>query len=157
MLNYPHELAHMLCGTGANCCFWIYGHKGKCLWLSSPPAAGPSLQSPAIQGLWSPVAKLSVVPDGPRGSLQMGRDARDATSAPSPCQNRTKWAWKCAVLHAGVWWFWSDWAGALGPSGGPSWKGFLWIWVSLVETSAQAEVFKWNRENICGNCFWSLC
>lgn len=113
---------------------------------------GSSLQSPEIPDPWPPGSQAKC---GLKWAV-VRRDIRDVTSAPPACQNRTKWAWKCVVLHTGTRRFQLIWAGSLGTSGGSSCKGFPCMWISLAETFAQAEDFKWNWKNICGKCFWNL-
>lgn len=96
---------------------------------------GSSLQSSEIQDPWFPGSQDKC---GSRWAV-VGRNIRDDTPVPLPCQNRTKWAWKCVVLHTGTWHFQLIWAGSIGTSGGLSCKSFLCMWISLAKIFAWAE------------------
>lgn len=97
------------------------------------------------------ITKLSVVLNGP----WWGETSGMPPLIPS-CQKRTKWAWKCVVLHTGIWHFQLVRAASLGTSGGPSCKSFHCMWMSLAETFAQPEDLKWNLKKYLWKVFLEL-
>lgn len=111
---------------------------------------GSSLQSPEIQDPWPPGSQSKC---GSKWAV-VGRDIRDATSAPPPRQNRTKWDWKCGVLHAATRHFQLIWAGLLAPlevlpvSVFPLCE-FLW-WKLFPKLKILSEIGKTSVESVSG-------
>lgn len=121
--------AHVLCGRGTNCCFWIHGYKTESLWLSNPPASsGGVIPMVTRNKTCGPLAaKLSVVQNG----LWWGDTQEMPPLLPLHVRTEQFGNW---LSH--IWCFQSTWAGSLGTSGQPSCKRFLCVWISLVEIFA---------------------